>query len=145
VIFFQHPFGSGQAKDFFLVPPPETSEDMLAPGTGIWTIAIPGAFVKVDIVLDARLRLTTNQKAGIVYRLDISTVNNCTGSGDAAQSFTTPDRSSEIESVMTGKCHSIFKINDCAATEFKHGSPPIHRQKKGSPCLERSAGKQLEL
>jgi len=145
VIFFQQPLGCGQAKYFFLIPPPETSEDLLAPGTGIRTIAIPGAFVKVDIVLDAELRLAPDQKAEIVHRLDILEVNNCTGSGDAAQSFTTPDRSSEIESVMTGKCHSIFKINDCAATEFKHGSPPIHRQKKGSPCLERSAGKQLEL
>jgi hypothetical protein len=60
MVSFQHPLGCGQAKDFFLVPPPETSEDMLAPGTEIRTIAIPDAFVKVNIVLGVGPRLTTN-------------------------------------------------------------------------------------
>ena len=100
IVSFQHPLGCGQAKYFLLIPPPETSEDMLAPGTGIRTIAIPDAFVKVDIVLDAELRLAPDQKAEIVHRLDILEVNNYTGSSDTVQSFTPPGRSSEIESVM---------------------------------------------
>jgi hypothetical protein len=135
MVSFQHPLGCGQAKYFFLIPPPETSEDMLAPGTGIRTIAIPDTFVKVDIILGVELRLATNQKAGVVYRLDILEVNNCTGSSDTAQSFTTPGRSNKIESVITGKCHSIFQICYWTAAEFKHGSPPNFGQKKSRPRI----------
>jgi hypothetical protein len=130
VVFFQHPLGCGQAKYFFLITPPETSEDMLAPGTGIRTIAIPDTFVKVDIILGVGLRLATNQKAGIVHRLDILEVNNRTGSSDTAQSFTTPGRGSKIKSVMTSKCHSIFQICYWTAAEFKHEFPPNFGHKK---------------
>jgi hypothetical protein len=116
---------------------------MLAPGTGIRTIA--DAFVKVDIVLDAELRLAPDQKAEIVHRLDMLEVNNFTGSSDTVQSFTPPGRSSEIESVMIGKCHSIFKLNDCAATEFKHRYPPNFGHKKRQTLLREICLKTIRI